>query len=114
MGGSGGGKRVLPPTRRSTTRLGLQRIVPLLTQQHGGLAMFYSTERILELRSGQKNIKSLYDAAAEKENCGVGLIASLKSVPTRNIVERADEMLVRMAHRGGCGCDPASGDGSGE
>lgn len=29
-------------------------------------------------------------------------------------MEDADEMLVRMSHRGGCGCDPASGDGAGE
>lgn len=58
--------------------------------------------------------KTLYDPSRETENCGVGLIASLKSVPSRDIVEKADEMLVRMAHRGGCGCDPASGDGSGK
>ena len=75
--------------------------------------VFYSTERIVELRSGRKNLPTLYDATRETENCGVGLIASLKSVPSRKIVEQADEMLVRMAHRGGCGCDPASGDGSG-
>jgi hypothetical protein len=84
---------------------------PLLRQR------FYSTERIVQLRSGRREDdlpKTLYDAKNEKENCGVGLIASLKSVPSRAIVERADEMLVRMAHRGGCGCDPASGDGSGE
>lgn len=83
---------------------------PLLRQR------FYSTERIVQLRSGRREDdlpKTLYDAKNEKENCGVGLIASLKSVPSRAIVERADEMLVRMAHRGGCGCDPASGDGSG-
>ena len=79
---------------------------------------FYTTERILELRTGDKDahqrLKTLYDPKNEKENCGVGLIASLKSIPSRDIVEKADEMLVRMAHRGGCGCDPASGDGSGE
>ena len=78
---------------------------------------FYTTERILELRTGEKDahqrLKTLYDPKNEKENCGVGLIASLKSIPSRDIVEKADEMLVRMAHRGGCGCDPASGDGSG-
>lgn len=74
----------------------------------------YSTERLLELRGGRRGAQSLYNARDEKENCGVGLIASLKSEPSRKIVERADEMLVRMAHRGGCGCDPASGDGSGE
>lgn len=79
--------------------------------------LFYTTERIIELRSGKsgKDLpKTLYNSNNEKENCGVGLIASLKSIPSRNIVEKADEMLVRMAHRGGCGCDPASGDGSGK
>ena len=83
----------------------------LLLQQR-----FYSTDRILEWRNSNitKNTKTLYNAAHEKENCGVGLIASLKSEPARMIVEKADEMLVRMAHRGGCGCDPASGDGSGK
>lgn len=58
--------------------------------------------------------KTLYNANDEKDNCGVGLIANLKSIPSRHVVEVADEMLVRMAHRGGCGCDPASGDGAGE
>jgi hypothetical protein len=78
---------------------------------------FYTTEKVLELRTGKKKAdqpKVLYDPTRETENCGVGLIASLKSVPSRDIVEKADEMLVRMAHRGGCGCDPASGDGSGK
>ena len=85
----------------------------LLTQQR-----FYTTEKVLEWRNRfsenkPKPSQTLYDAAREKENCGVGLIASLKSEPRRDIVEKADEMLVRMAHRGGCGCDPMSGDGSG-
>ena len=74
----------------------------------------YSTEKVLELRGAAPGTQTLYNGKDEKENCGVGLIASLKSVPSRKIVERADEMLVRMAHRGGCGCDPASGDGSGK
>lgn len=77
----------------------------------------YSTEKIVEMRSGKSKEqlpRTLYNAVDERENCGVGLIASLKSAPSRAIVEQADEMLVRMAHRGGCGCDPASGDGSGE
>jgi hypothetical protein len=92
-------------------------------QTHTPRALFYSTERILELRSGGRSSSSpqdgrrpkklLYDPSYETENCGVGLIASLKSTASRDIVVKADEMLVRMAHRGGCGCDPASGDGSG-
>jgi Glutamine amidotransferases class-II len=78
--------------------------------------VYYTTERVVELRSGRSGTdapRTLYDPTNEKDNCGVGLIASLKSIPSRNVVEKADEMLVRMAHRGGCGCDPASGDGSG-
>ena len=80
-------------------------------------AQYYSTEQILKLRGSKidtKKQKILYDAKDEKDNCGVGLIANMKSIPSRHVVEVADEMLVRMDHRGGCGCDPASGDGAGE
>ena len=76
---------------------------------------YYSTEQILKLRNSKVNEKqTLYNANDETENCGVGLIANMKSIPSRHVVEVADEMLVRMAHRGGCGCDPNSGDGAGE
>lgn len=91
--------------------LGSSALRRLFTQQR-----FYTTERILEWRTGKSKEqipKTLYHAKDERENCGVGFVASLKSVPSRSIVEKADEMLVRMAHRGGCGCDPNSGDGSG-
>ena len=80
----------------------------------------YSTERILSLRAGnnkERNAslpKTLYAPQRETENCGVGLVASLKSVASRKVVEDADEMLIRMSHRGGVGCCPASGDGAGE
>jgi hypothetical protein len=76
----------------------------------------YTTDQVLQLRSGKAKAdqpKVLYDPTRETENCGVGLVASLKSIPSRRVVDDADEMLVRMSHRGGCGCDPASGDGAG-
>mmetsp|Transcript_30072 Transcript_30072/g.72618 ORF Transcript_30072/g.72618 Transcript_30072/m.72618 type:complete len:1603 (-) Transcript_30072:2063-6871(-) len=81
-------------------------------------SLFYSTERILSLRGGKKSKdgplpKTMYDPSRETENCGVGLVASLKSVASRKVVEDADEMLIRMSHRGGVGCCPASGDGAG-
>jgi len=41
------------------------------------------------------------------------MVASLHKVPSRKVFEDADEMLIRMSHRGGCGCDPNSGDGAG-
>lgn len=83
----------------------------------GPSSRYYTTESVLKLRGAKvdpKKQRVLYNAADETENCGVGLIANMKSIPSRHVVEVADEMLVRMAHRGGCGCDPNSGDGAGE
>lgn len=109
--GAAAGRRLGSSRRRlpASSSVGLRRLV--------SNKRFYTTERVLELRSGKKKEdqpKVLYDPKNEKENCGVGLIASLKTVPSRDIVVKADEMLVRMAHRGGVGSDPASGDGSGK
>ena len=41
------------------------------------------------------------------------MVAHLRGVASHDVVRDANTMLVRMAHRGGCGCDPASGDGAG-
>ena len=112
--GSSGVSRVLQ--RRFVS--GNRNILVLGARHQRGAAAaaqrHYTTERVVELRSGKKKIPTLYDGSRETENCGVGLVASLKSVASRRVVEDADEMLVRMSHRGGCGCDPASGDGAGE
>jgi len=40
-------------------------------------------------------------------------VANLKKVASRQIVIDANEMLVRMSHRGASGCEPNSGDGAG-
>ncbi|CBN78177.1 Glutamate synthase (NADH/NADPH-dependent), N-terminal part [Ectocarpus siliculosus] len=55
----------------------------------------------------------LYDPALEKDSCGVGLAVQMKSVASRQIVVDANEMLVRMTHRGACGCEENTGDGAG-
>ena len=36
-------------------------------------------------------------------------MAQLKKKASRQIVLDANEMLVRMSHRGGCGCEPNTG-----
>jgi len=41
------------------------------------------------------------------------MVAHLKGQASHEIVRDANTMLVRMAHRGGCGCEPNSGDGAG-
>ncbi len=133
LSSKGIGSRLLTSARNRASRAALShnskpsqprslsaaRIASPVASIHRGLlqSLFYSTERVLSLRSGKDKSqlpKTVYTPDKETENCGVGLVASLKSVPSRKVVEQADEMLVRMSHRGGCGCDPASGDGAGE
>ena len=55
----------------------------------------------------------LYDPGDERDACGFGLIAQLDDVPSRALVERGVEALVRMTHRGGMAADGLSGDGCG-
>ncbi|RUM81228.1 MAG: glutamate synthase subunit alpha, partial [Candidatus Thioglobus sp.] len=55
----------------------------------------------------------LYHPNNEKENCGVGFIAHIKGKPSHQITADALEMLTRMDHRGGCGCESNTGDGAG-
>ena len=57
--------------------------------------------------------QGLYDPAHEKDSCGVGFVAHVKGVPSHQIVLDAHQMLQNMDHRGACGCEPNTGDGSG-
>ncbi|TWU33347.1 glutamate synthase large subunit [Novipirellula artificiosorum] len=57
--------------------------------------------------------QGLYDPSHEKDSCGVGFIAHIKGVPSHQIVLDADQILQAMDHRGACGCEPNTGDGSG-
>ena len=58
-------------------------------------------------------LPSLYDPAFEHDACGIGFVAHLRGKKSHSIVEDAIIMLQNMEHRGGCGCDPDSGDGAG-
>lgn len=55
----------------------------------------------------------LYDPAFDKDSCGVGFVAELNGQSSRKTVTDALEMLVRMTHRGACGCEANTGDGAG-
>ncbi len=57
--------------------------------------------------------QGLYDPEHEKDSCGVGFIAHIKGVPSHQNVVDADTILQNMNHRGACGCEPNTGDGSG-
>eukprot|EP00879_Flechtneria_rotunda_P013236 GHRR01013821.1.p1 GENE.GHRR01013821.1~~GHRR01013821.1.p1 ORF type:complete len:818 (+),score=242.98 GHRR01013821.1:285-2456(+) len=49
----------------------------------------------------------------ERDACGVGFIANLRSIKSHTIVEQALHALGCMEHRGACSADDDSGDGAG-
>ena len=61
----------------------------------------------------QPKAQGLYDPQNEHENCGIGLIVDMKGRKSHDIVKGALEICVNLDHRGGCGCDPITGDGAG-
>ncbi|XP_024399147.1 glutamate synthase 1 [NADH], chloroplastic isoform X2 [Physcomitrium patens] len=82
------------------------------------------TERFCDKGSGLKPVLvalsgfpdgnlGLYDPALDMDSCGVGFVAELSAQPNRKIVTDAIGMLLRMAHRGACGCEVNTGDGAG-
>ncbi|XP_034894077.1 ferredoxin-dependent glutamate synthase 1, chloroplastic/mitochondrial [Populus alba] len=58
-------------------------------------------------------VANLEDIISERGACGVGFIANLENKPSHAIVKDALTALGCMEHRGGCGADNDSGDGSG-
>lgn len=64
-------------------------------------------------RFGLPEKQGLYDPSFEKDSCGVGFVAHIKGKASHQIVVDAEIMLQRMEHRGGCGCEPTTGDGAG-
>ncbi|XP_007039009.2 PREDICTED: glutamate synthase 1 [NADH], chloroplastic isoform X1 [Theobroma cacao] len=55
----------------------------------------------------------LYDPSFDKDSCGVGFVAELSGGSSRKTITDALEMLIRMSHRGACGCETNTGDGAG-
>lgn len=65
-------------------------------------------------QAGDKpQVAQLEDIIAERGACGVGFIANLENKASSQIVKDALTALGCMEHRGGCGADNDSGDGSG-
>ncbi|KAL8489352.1 hypothetical protein ACS0TY_025304 [Phlomoides rotata] len=58
-------------------------------------------------------VANLEDILSERGACGVGFIANLDNKASHEIVSDALTALGCMEHRGGCGADNDSGDGSG-
>ena len=57
--------------------------------------------------------QGLYDPAHEHDACGMGFVANIRGQKSHEIVAKGIEVLIRLTHRGACGCDPETGDGAG-
>ena len=55
----------------------------------------------------------LIDPSIGRDACGVGFVADIKGVRSREIVDDGLEVLRRLSHRAACGADPETGDGAG-
>ena len=55
----------------------------------------------------------LYDPAAEKDSCGVAMVATLRGYGGNDIVQTALGSLCNLEHRGAVGSDAGTGDGAG-
>ena len=72
----------------------------------------------MEVKQSVPNIglpekQGLYDPRFEKDNCGIGFIASIKGEKSHEIVEKGLLILQNLSHRGATGCDETTGDGAG-
>ena len=58
-------------------------------------------------------VETLYLPQTEHDSCGIGFITNLNGHKTHETIANALVMLENMEHRGGCGCEPETGDGAG-
>ncbi|MGF1637097.1 MAG: glutamate synthase large subunit [Cyclobacteriaceae bacterium] len=61
----------------------------------------------------EKISKGMYVPDMEHDACGIGFIANLHGEKSHDVIQDALTMLMNMEHRGGCGCEPETGDGAG-
>ena len=62
---------------------------------------------------GLPRAQGFYDPAHEHDACGMGFVVNIRGEKTHSILLKGIEVLVNLAHRGACGCDPETGDGAG-
>src|SRR5713226_4720500 len=57
--------------------------------------------------------EGLYSPEFERDSCGIGFVANIKSNKSHQIISDALTILENMEHRGACGCEANTGDGAG-
>jgi len=62
---------------------------------------------------GFPQAQGLYDPSRERDACGIGFVANIAGEASHEIIRKGIQVLINLAHRGACGCDPDTGDGAG-
>ena len=62
---------------------------------------------------GLPGAQGLYDPRNERDACGIGFVVNTKGEQSHEIILKGLQILINLAHRGACGCDPETGDGAG-
>ncbi|MEP6551719.1 MAG: glutamate synthase central domain-containing protein, partial [Gemmatimonadales bacterium] len=57
--------------------------------------------------------QGLYDPAYEHDACGIGFVAHIHGVRSRDVVEKSLRLLVNLSHRSAVAADSCTGDGAG-
>ncbi|HEX9220052.1 MAG TPA: glutamate synthase large subunit, partial [Gemmatimonadaceae bacterium] len=57
--------------------------------------------------------QGLYDPAYEHDACGIGFVAHIHGIPSRDIVEKSLALLQNLSHRSAVAADACTGDGAG-
>ncbi|HMG12054.1 MAG TPA: glutamate synthase central domain-containing protein, partial [Gemmatimonadaceae bacterium] len=57
--------------------------------------------------------QGLYDPAYEHDACGIGFVAHIHGVRSRDVVEKSLELLHNLSHRSAVAADACTGDGAG-
>ncbi|MBE7413271.1 MAG: glutamate synthase large subunit [Leptospiraceae bacterium] len=57
--------------------------------------------------------QGMVDPSLDKDSCGVGFIANLKGIKSREIIDKGIKLMCNLEHRGAEGADPKTGDGAG-
>ena len=57
--------------------------------------------------------QGLYDPAYEHDACGIGFVAQIHGVRSRDVVDKSLELLRNLTHRSAVAADSCTGDGAG-
>ncbi|MEP4803563.1 MAG: glutamate synthase large subunit [Hyphomicrobiales bacterium] len=72
-----------------------------------------TSKNVTPKHNGLPKAQGLYDPHNERDACGVGFIANMKTGASHKIVRDGIQILENLEHRGAVGADPLMGDGAG-